>query len=195
MGGGWLLDVEYKGGMVKYAAWPLLSQYSFQLAQRAWKLCGQYTMDSVLEYTRAVEEDFRAKAIELARGSEQQPWGHALAHVIKEHSSIWKDHDHVLHRAGRSSAPGVMLLPASSPPPPPVEPVASRSKWQTANYTASGQKICKKNNDRRGCEAKCPKGEVHCCDIVIASSGKVCEGRDHNRETHDPVKHGKPAVR
>ena len=184
-------DVPYDGGAVKYASWPLLSQYAFQLGQRAWRLCSQYTAESVLEYIQAVEEDFRAKAIECARGGSQKPWGHALDYVIREHSSIWKDHDHVLQRSARHAAPAKTSSNADAAA---SDPTPSRPKWQTANSTAGGFKICKRNNDRRGCEQKCPRGEVHCCDIVLLS-GKVCEKKDHTRQSHDPSKHGMPAVR
>ena len=61
---------------------------------------------------------------------------------------------------------------------------------KTCSETKSGLQICKRFNDVRGCDAQCPHGKVHCCDVAIGNSGSPCEARSHNRVTHDPNRHG-----
>ena len=75
-------------------------------------------------------------------------------------------------------------------PPPPPQKGAGKGEGAVASVTKHGAKICKKFNDQRGCAAKCPKGDVHGCDLILLKSGEACANGGHNRLTHDPAKHG-----
>ena len=51
---------------------------------------------------------------------------------------------------------------------------------QTAPKTRTGLVICKSYNDSRGRDTVCPRGFLHCCDLVIGGPGKpgiACEAK------------------
>ena len=61
-------DFSYNDGTVKYASWPLRSQYAYQLPQRAWKLCSQYSAESVFEYIQQEPESSGKAFLALETG-------------------------------------------------------------------------------------------------------------------------------
>ena len=73
------------------------------------------------------------------------------------------------------------------------------SSFSTCTHTQGGGKICKLFNDKRGCghkgTEKCSRGDLHGCDVRLASTGQACASKSHNRVSHDSSRHGTPAAR
>lgn len=160
-----------------------------------------------MAWIQAVEEEMRARAIELVRGVQKELWGNALLQSLKDCSHRWAETRTSFNpraSAARPQLPGTPpplvpprapgQPPASTPPPPAVPGLPSRNKWRTGIALANGAQVCKRWNDPRGCSKACPNGKAHVCDVVVASTGRLCARKDHTRAKHDAAKHGMPAI-
>jgi len=205
---GGAFEVQYQAAVVKYASWPEIYAYNVEIRDEAIGKISDHTESSVLAYVTTVEEEFRIKAIALARSKDQIPWGKALTTVIKEHSSIW-DHKADLLAKRKPSYAGVTLRegPSGRQKPqqmggaaPDSSPIITQMKkegkdtdwrknWATGRYDAKNNYICKAWNDTRGCKRNCPKQHAHICDVVL-SNGQLCGSSKHNRLGHKISEHG-----
>ena len=156
---------------------------------------------------------------EVRRRVDPIAWGPALRWAIKEHSEVWQDHRDVLQRlpgqrawskggGARGSGDG----PPRQPPPRPPVPRRSRSRSlrreppanpkfyplgdyrraQTASHletTGKGRvRFCSAWLQGR-CQDRCPKGDIHACNLVLAKSRRPC-GQRHKPANHDEKTHG-----
>jgi hypothetical protein len=201
-------DVVIDAKTYKYCHWQQADKYQRGLRERTEHLLDRYSEASVLLYLLRTEEQLRGYAIEATRCKENPVrWGLALVQALREYSHLWMDNRDLLlpkRVAGmdtpRHAAPPPQRTPPrqqqqSRLPPRPPQPAAPDLP-ATAPRTSQGARICKRFNDRRGCKpGKCPKGEAHVCDVVLAQTRQVCGKSDHNRLQHDSTKHGPPARR
>ena len=210
-------DVGPAGATTKarFAHWADTSEYQLRVAEEAHQRLVAHSEASVLHYVTVVEEELRVRAIELVRGTSQAAWGEALLRVVSESSHLWQDRKELLlprrsfnpPPAGAPvppKAPGTQKPPAIQPPPgrfdakvppkaPPAGQAPGRKRWATSKTTSGNWVICKKFNDGRGCSNRaCPDGYAHVCDVILASSQRPCQAKDHNRAAHDPHRHGMP---
>ena len=65
-----------------------------------------------------------------------------------------------------------------------------RGKVARTRQSKSGEKLCVRFNDKRGCSQKQCKF-AHKCDIVLASTGDACMG-NHKATEHNNKQHGQP---
>ena len=191
-------DVSYNGEQVKYVHWQDALKYVEEFEEKAWEVMGKFEHDSVFRYLSETEEVIRAKAVELARDRSQMPWGKALLSAIEKESRKWSDAREKLKAVPQGNkqngGSGNKGRGAVSPGPGSVSepPAAGQTFLATALNTDDGKKICKRYNDKRGCGQRCPKGDMHVCDVLLAKTGRVCGKKDHNRTTHDSRAHGTP---
>ena len=84
--------------------------------------------------------------------------------------------------------------------PPPPQPngngtpspkkVTTKNVFKTVRTAASGENICMRFNDQRGCtNHKCRF--AHVCDVMLVKGQKACSASDHNRCGHNVSSHGK----
>ena len=211
--------VPYEGKDIYYVYWPDACEYVWQIQSGASPLLQTYTESSVLAYATSVEEAFRIKAIDLARGDKKMPFGIALKTATEKHSSYW-DHkkDLLVRRKGPNQAADYRQAPSRSTPKggkggknegksgggkggnsrPPVSLQANQSDfrraWHTSRYDNNNNLICKNYNDLRGCRQNpCPWGNKHVCDIQL-ETGKVCGSSTHTRRAHRVSDHGQPKI-
>ena len=210
-------DAPSKRSM-KYLSWCEAEQYKFEFIDQISRLRTRYTDASILQFLNDCEEAFRSKAIELARSSEQYPFGYALLKVIKVEASIWQMHRDTLilrsevHRQGLgaffdTAAPRLTKKQRKEakesreirkPRPNRQEQglklspnAASGGKVMTVTELSDGRGICKRFNDNRGCS----RGDckyAHVCDVKLQSN-KACAAK-HPRTEHRE-QHGKSQPR
>ena len=102
--------VTWQGKEILYCHWGHVTEYITELEGRVLELRHSYTDSSVCSWLAAVEEDFRAKAVELARAPDgPAPWGLALLDAVRELHSKWDQRRDFL----------VLVGAASRVPPPP----------------------------------------------------------------------------
>jgi hypothetical protein len=194
-------EVNFENKQVRYVHWMDVTDYMDTFRQKGKEMLAHYSEASVVAFVTVLEEQFRAKAIDLARGSDHTPWGTALTRSLASWAHLWQESRwRLLPKQGGAT-------PRQTPPPPPP-PSSSQSqqprsnvarasgtgqtkKWATTN-AVDDKTICKPFNDRRGCKSKnCKK--YHCCDVVL-EGGKKCASKDHSRKNHDAKKNGAPAI-
>ena len=208
------------GTKAKFCHWHEAVEYENAFAEKAHEELSLHTGGCVVAWVSLMEEEVRARAIELTRGPSQALWGKALLTFLKEMASKWGERRHLLVPRRVPAAPpnnfgfGTYANPGPDDPPRPEwiakgllkgllkgkgkgrvkgkAPGAERSGWRTCTNTAAGVLICKRFNDTRGCAQACPNGSAHCCDVEMRS-GAPCSRRDHGRQTHNPQAHGVPS--
>ena len=209
-------SVDHNGEKREYVTWPEACAYFHVFQSRAFKLLGSHTTGVTLRYISTIEEHMRTQAIDLARSEDVVPWGLALSTALKDESDIWNERKDLLRGAGaggsqQSQRPPVQTALGnggsnndaaadsgkgrgknSQSSGSQQQSLPSRKKWKTQTLNSRNQKFCKAFNDKRGCERNCPRGECHACDIQLAT-GRACESKTHNRNTHDAASHGTPA--
>jgi uncharacterized membrane protein YgcG len=89
-------DITVDSITVKYCRFEETEAYRFEIEEHAWHLIPKYSEDSVLAYTIAVEEDIRARAVELARQTPSEAWGRALIRAQKEQCHRWQERKDIL---------------------------------------------------------------------------------------------------
>ena len=183
-----------------YCEWPQVMKFYRDIRNRVEPLLDTCSEASTMDYFIRVEEDFRQKALEHVRINPDVPLGEALLFVADKYVNVYYEHSAVLinKREGASSSSQNKTAAAGVPPKAEILAKAGQDSPQkgrpaTVNETTAGKAICKKYNDRRGCEGKCRDGKVHVCDVLLMSQ-KPCEGK-HSRMQHDPRKHGAPATK
>jgi hypothetical protein len=183
-------------------------RYIRKLREKSECLLDRYSESSVVAFLTVTEEEIRGYAIEITRSQHHRlPWGHALLAALKEHAFLWQDNREMLQlKSSRGAADETGTRPPKKPTPTGAQPQAPRpaapgggngakeavkvGNCATSTHASTGAKLCKHFNDRRGCnKAKCPRGELHGCDVRLAS-GAACGSRSHNRGGHDQAKHG-----
>ena len=202
-------DVDVNGQRTKFVHWSQSTEYWEELSARAHEALSQYAEASVVAWVSSLEEEFRSRAIELTRGVRQEPWGKALLEALRELSHRFAETrdrmtprrratDQVINPKAKPQIPppppGAPPISKATPPPPPGGAAVSRKRWKTASQLPNGSRLCKRFNDPRGCQKVCPQGCAHACDILLLSSNAACGRKDHNRGSHDPARHGNPAV-
>ena len=96
--------VTWQGKEVLYCHWGHVTEYITELEGRVLELRHSYTDSSVCSWLAAVEEDFRAKAVELARAPDgPAPWGLALLDAVRELHSKWDQRRDFLVLVGAAS--------------------------------------------------------------------------------------------
>ena len=201
--------VEYQATQVVFAGWPAVYNYQVLVKDEATARLAEYTEQSVVAYVTAVEEAFRVKALGHVRSAAKVPWGAALTLVTKEHANYWDHKSDILvkrrpsvvlrereqtNQGGNSrgggrqqNAPGTMPVKKEV-----RERTTEYNKhWETSKYDNKNGYICKPWNDPRGCKDKCPRGQTHCCDVML-SNGRICASTSHNRWAHRVADHGAP---
>ena len=113
-----------------------------------------------LPWLQTKDEYTRAKCVELQRQS--WPHGEALLKALRDTEVFWSTHTGNRKRTAEQDG--------GSP---------SQKKVRTGTMW-SGQAICKRWNDQRGCANKCPDHKVHCCD-ALKPDGDVCGSTSHAR--------------
>jgi len=207
-------DYEHKGVVAKYASWPQTSSYYYFVKKEVTPLLATFTEASVVTYASSCEEVFRMKCIDLARGADKVPFGKALDEVQILHKGEWLIKKGMLAPKRSGLAPTQRPPSSHVPEPPrqrPADKAADKSpyltsnndrnnsnpkKWTTAYKDASGNRICKFYNDKRGCKGgdKCLHGNAHVCDVLL-TNGRVCASKSHTRVTHSPKSHGEPKIK
>ena len=214
-------EVDWDGGKVRYADWTMLSQYRSEFIKQGWKRADKFTWASIVEYLTQVEEQYRARAIELARSG--TPWGHSLIAALKEDRQPWDDHKDVLQTSRPPAPPPSLCWNCSNPvgkgkvakvigkgnsPGAKVQKTQGQKtqtqantpasgsegwrKWPTSRFDRNQKEICIMFNDSRTCSNPCPNKRLHVCNVKL-SSGQVCGSTSHCRRTHVPSQHGQPA--
>ena len=163
--------------------------YRMEFVIKADELRLEYAEGIVYRYLDAAEQGFRAKAIELARGTRKVPRGKAILLVMSTNASIWQEKRdllakrHAPERSERSQVERASAVPASGD---------DHTQWKIAQPT----------NEKGYCRAfnttKCSRKEckfAHECDVVVSKTGKACASTNHTRKTHDASRHGKPVQR
>ena len=191
----------------RFAHWAQTCEYYSEIAYRAHEALLLFTEESVVGWIQMVEEEMRARAIELVRGVQKELWGNALLQALKDCSHRWAETRTSLNPRAKAVRPQLPVNPQTPVPPgtptppgrpqplpPPGGPAPSPKKWKTGSTLMNGASVCKRWNDPRGCAKACPNGKAHVCDIVLASSGRICGRKDHPRTKHEPAKHGMPAT-
>ena len=192
----------------------MASNYFQAFDEKAWEWRERFSDVAVRTAIEETEAKFRVAAIELTRGSEQTPWGPALMKSIKTNHEFFADARQVLKEdkelatgrrrndnpqqtprtpAAKAEAKGTIKVKQEDAEDGPAT-TRKGSGPKTATHDGQRRVICKAVNDRRGCtgmKGKCPKGHVHCCDVVLASSGTACGSTAHARRGHREAQHGK----
>ena len=166
-------EVLHENKKMKYMHWAEGTAYLYEFQSRSLALREKYSERSVLQYLQKVEEDMRAKAIELARGSEQVPWGKALKTALKDENNLFTDHKDLLSGDRNWTSGGLF------------ERSVQAKKRNNNKGSSSGQQgICKffnAGNCRRDrCDFK------HACSVIL-DSGKMCGRTDHGAFKHYSV--------
>jgi hypothetical protein len=125
--------------------------------------------DLQLQWLQARDEHTRSRMVELMR--QNYPQGEALEKALAETELLWNAQTQQIHEQPSS---GMTTSPASTP---------SKRSERTVRVLSTGQAICKKRNDQRGCTAKerdCPDQKRHVCDVK-KPDGEVCGSPSHVR--------------
>jgi len=165
-------EVTYEKESVAYCHWAHADSYRFEFVDKHLALKGEYAEYKIFEYLYAIEETMRYKAIELARGSKQVPWGLALLRALKENAHIWAEQLPLLGKSHSEKR--------STPPPP--KPFKTPKLWGAAGKFAKG---------RQGGNAggKAPAGKF--CDY-FNRTGECKFGDDCKHGRHACSKCNKP---
>ena len=210
-------DVQWEGRTIKFCTQDVAVKYFREFSFLTDELLVEFFDSSVVDYCASVDEALRIRCLEYVRAKEENPtkgkmpWGPSVTKVLSESSRTWNDKRSLLRTLPSAQS-------ASKQPPPPAagqadaqrpqQPRSSgqpqkapstsagpqRKNWTTAKVGTKGIEVCKKYNDRRGCKAsKCKYS--HECDVVLARGGSNCGSSSHNREGHDPDRHGAPSTK
>ena len=173
-------DVTHKGETRKYAHWAELTSYLYEFQAKANELRDTHYGDTkIYLYLSAMEEEFRAKAIELCRSGEEVPFGDALKRSIKENAHLWQEKRHLVEGQQQRSGGGRGNYQSN------LQPLPAAS-FQTPKNPSNSP--CKFFNSNNGCtNKKCQF--AHTCNRKL-QSGKLC-GQNHVAQSHDEGKHGK----
>jgi hypothetical protein len=169
-------DVQHDRQTRKYVHWSEVTAYMFEFQAKSTELKDKHCQDKkIFHYLSAVEEDFRAKAVEMARGESETPWGEALKLASRNHAHIWQERRDILE--ARSYNNGGNNMQAS--------PKASSYKLSANNQNPP----CRNFNNRGNCTAQGCDFPYVCSKLL--SSGAICGARDHGAKNHDEPRHGK----
>ena len=162
------MDVEFDGKTRKYIHWAEAQSYMFEFTVKSNELKDKHHQDwNIFKYLSSVEEEFRSKAVELARGTQEIPWGEALKQSITGNSNIWNEKRDFLERQWQPHNP---------------QPT-------TDSYQGHSQQLtpCNKFNSGNcnvpGCRFP------HICNVKLAN-GNYCSSRNHGANRHDDNKNG-----
>ena len=87
-----LFDVENGGKVKKYVHWEEVQSYMYGLTVKANEFKEKHISDQqICYYLRLVEDEFRAKAVEMVRSDEETPWVEALIKSTKDNSHLWAE--------------------------------------------------------------------------------------------------------
>lgn len=168
-------DVPYQGETRKYVHWAEVQAYQFEFIIKANELTAEhYQEHKVLSYLSTVEEEIRSKAVELARGGDECPWGEALTSARKDCAHLWQERRNKL----ASKITHQETFKDNYPP--------RTASYQKQPYQKG--EFCKFFN-KGTCNGSCG-GATHACNVVLAN-GKHCGAKNHNATTHE-IKHGIP---
>ena len=152
----------YMGQKCMYCHWKDSSEYFWTFQHKALELRMLHPEVKVFKYLSAVEESFRAKAIEYARGTVEVPWGMSLLFAIKNHASIWTEKDDILGK--KNNAQG-----------------DNRSAGQSSG-SALVPAFCSGFNSQNGCmDSGCTA--KHACSFR-KPNGKTCNMTNHGWANH-----------
>ena len=84
-------DVVHEGKTVKYCHWAQADQYKYEFQAKTLQLRHKHAEKAIFSYLGEVESSMRSKAIELARGTQEIPWGEALLSSLKENAHLWQE--------------------------------------------------------------------------------------------------------
>ena len=142
------------------------------------------------------------RALDHMREYPDQMFGESLLWALDKFHSVYYTHTKLLYNRSGTSSNSSSIVPA----PHQANVVANaktlsekrggqeaKGKPVTALQNDKGVVLCKKFNDRRGCQHPCKDGKSHGCDIMLTNN-RVCQQK-HPRYEHDPSKHGKPQMR
>ena len=193
MGCGRNTTVHWKGSEKLYAHWSELSDNVEGLQERVSSRCAAITLKPLSRHVCAVEEDFRSRAVELARTpGAPMPWSTALLQAAHDDANRSDQRRDFLNASTvRASAAQIAAVKRELGLP------RNKGKGKGTNKTVdkiSGKPVCRAFNDGRGRERWCSQSREHRC-VVRLTSGEACGSRDHRRSSHDPKLHGIPALR
>ena len=164
--------MPYQGEARKYVHWAEVQAYQFEFTIKANELTAEhYQEHKVLSYLSTVEEEIRSKAVELARGGDECPWGEALTLARKDCAHLWQERRNKL-----ASKITQDTFKANYPP--------KTASYQKQPYQKA--EFCKFFN-KGTCNGSCG-GATHACNVVLAG-GQQCGAKSHNATTHE-IKHG-----
>ena len=182
--------------------WPEVCKCHRELRDAIEPILDTCTETSVCEYFLAVEEEYRQRALDHMREYPDQMFGESLLWALDKFHSVYYTHTKLLYNRSGTSSNSSSIVPA----PHQANVVANaktlsekrggqeaKGKPVTALQNDKGVVLCKKFNDRRGCQHPCKDGKSHGCDIMLTNN-RVCQQK-HPRYEHDPSKHGKPQMR
>ena len=113
-------DVAWNNKDVTLCGWSDATEYFSNIEERVWEpQPGAYSETSVIAYVAAVEESFRAKAIELVRGPViKYPFGLALLESQRQLAGKWEQRRDLMYanqtRASTNNKPAP-LQPSKTP--------------------------------------------------------------------------------
>jgi len=182
-------DVQHNGVNRKYAHWAEVTSYLYEFQAKANELRDTHYGDmKIYHYLSVMEEEFRAKAIELCRGGDEVPFGEALKRSIKENAHLWQEKRHLVE--GNSNRAGGGQGSQGSQQ---VHFKAPQVQQFQAPKNTPGASPCKYWNSPKGCDNKNCHFK-HGCNRKL-QNGKTCLNRNHIGTDHDESKHGKLLVR
>ena len=162
------MDVDFQGKTRKYIHWAEAQSYMFEFTIKSNELKDKRHQDlSIFKYLTAVEEEFRSKAVELARGEQEIPWGEALKQAVACNSNIWNEKRDLLERQWQHHGP---------------QPKMDAYQGQPPHFIP-----CNKFN-AGNCNLPTCRFH-HICNVKLASGG-YCHSRGHGASHHDDNKHG-----
>ena len=183
--------------------WPEAVKYFRDIRDSVEPILDSCTEASVCEYFLAVEEDLRQRALDHMREFPDKMFGESLLWAADKFQSVYYTHTKLLYnRSGGGASTSSSIVPA-----PHHATVVAGAKHQADKAQASepkgkivtglktdkGSAVCKRYNDRRGCQQPCKDGKAHVCDALLTNN-RICQQR-HPRFEHDASKHGKIQTR
>ena len=167
-------DITYDGQSRKYVHWSEVQEYHFEFTLKSNELTDlRHSEYKIFQYLSSVEEDIRAKAIELARGESECPWGLALTTARKECAHVWLEKRDKL--IANNTAPDIRT---QRPP--------KQAAFQPT-IQQQEESHCKFFNQGRCTVANC--NFAHKCNAAL-KTGKRCGRKDHGASNHNDHNHG-----
>ena len=163
----------------KYVHWGEVQAYLYEFTVKSNELKENYVPEQqIYYYLSLVEEEFRAKAVEMARSEAETPWGEALIKSLKENAHIWAEKKDK-HFQGYYGTDHQKVNLKTHPKAP---------NFATQQLAAKSKPPCNSFNKDGGCTNRnCQY--AHICNFRMPD-GNFCGKTNHNVLGHNPTKGG-----